>query len=49
MANLRPVLLITLLLLGYMLWVEWQKDYGTPARPVVAGEPAAPAPAGEHR
>ena len=47
MANLRPVLLITLLLLGYMLWVEWQKDYGTPARPVVAGEPAAPAPAGE--
>ena len=37
MGNLRPVLLITLALLGYMLWVEWQKDYATP--------PAPPAPA----
>jgi YidC/Oxa1 family membrane protein insertase len=27
-ANLRPVLLITLLFLGYLLWVEWQRDYG---------------------
>ena len=36
MGNLRPVLLLTLALLGYMLWVEWQKDYATP--------PAAPAP-----
>jgi YidC/Oxa1 family membrane protein insertase len=30
MANLRPVLLITLVFLGYLLWVEWQKDYGRP-------------------
>ncbi len=28
MTNLRPVLLITMGLLAYMLWVEWQKDYG---------------------
>ncbi|MSQ97967.1 MAG: hypothetical protein EXR85_01510, partial [Xanthomonadales bacterium] len=31
MGNLRPVLLISLGLLGYMLWIEWQKDY-PPAR-----------------
>jgi len=47
MANLRPVLLITLGLLGYMLWVQWQKDYPsspvpqqsltTPAAPDVSG------------
>lgn len=30
MGNLRPVLLITLGLLGYMLWIEWRKDYGPP-------------------
>jgi len=28
MANLRPVLFISLVFLGYMLWIEWQKDYG---------------------
>ena len=28
MANLRPVLLMTLVFLGYLLWVEWQRDYG---------------------
>lgn len=28
MANMRPVLLISLLFLGYLLWIEWQKDYG---------------------
>jgi YidC/Oxa1 family membrane protein insertase len=28
MANFRPVLFISLVFLGYMLWVEWQKDYG---------------------
>ena len=28
MANLRPVLLMTLAFLGYLLWVEWQRDYG---------------------
>lgn len=27
MANLRPALFITLIFLGYMLWIEWQKDY----------------------
>jgi YidC/Oxa1 family membrane protein insertase len=47
MANLRPVLLITLLLLGYMLWVEWQKDYGSPDRSPVATGTAAPQAAGE--
>lgn len=33
MANLRPVLLISLVFLGYMLWVEWQKDYAPRALP----------------
>lgn len=28
MTNLRPVLLITLVFLAYLIWVEWQKDYG---------------------
>lgn len=28
MGNIRPVLFITLALLGYLLWIEWQKDYG---------------------
>ena len=37
MANLRPALIITLVFLGYLLWVEWQKDYGP--------QPAATAPA----
>jgi len=36
MGNLRPILIMGLLLLAYMTWVEWQKDYG-PA-------PQAPAP-----
>lgn len=39
MGNLRPVLLITIAMLGYMLWIEWQKDYGPatqrPSSPVV--------------
>jgi YidC/Oxa1 family membrane protein insertase len=38
MGNLRPVLLVTLLFLGYLLWVEWQKDYG----PKPAERSAAP-------
>jgi YidC/Oxa1 family membrane protein insertase len=44
MANLRPVLIITLLFLAYLLWVEWQKDYGPqPQRePTTAqGEPGS--------
>ena len=36
MGNLRPVLIVGLAFLGYMIWVQWQKDYG-PA-------PQAPAP-----
>ena len=36
MANLRPVLLISLLFLGYLIWVEWQKDYG-PQPPTQTG------------
>jgi len=28
MANLRPMLLMGLLVLSYLMWVEWQKDYG---------------------
>jgi YidC/Oxa1 family membrane protein insertase len=36
MGNLRPVLIIGLVFLGYLLWIEWQKDYGPqpPPRPV---------------
>jgi YidC/Oxa1 family membrane protein insertase len=35
MGNLRPVLIIGLVFLGYMIWVQWQKDYGpAPAQPV---------------
>jgi YidC/Oxa1 family membrane protein insertase len=46
MANLRPVLLVTLVFLGYMLWVEWQKDYGpdavTEPAPSAAGRGETP-------
>jgi YidC/Oxa1 family membrane protein insertase len=41
MGNLRPVLIIGLVFLGYMIWVQWQKDYG-PA-------PQAPAPQSQAR
>jgi len=37
MANLRPILLITLVFLAYLIWLEWQKDYGP--------QPVAQAPA----
>jgi len=33
MVNLRPVLLIGLLFLGYMIWVQWQHDYGAKPGP----------------
>ncbi|NNJ80410.1 MAG: membrane protein insertase YidC [Xanthomonadales bacterium] len=37
MSNLRPVLIIGLVFLAYMIWVEWQKDYGpAPKAPEVA-------------
>ncbi|MDT8319360.1 MAG: membrane protein insertase YidC [Xanthomonadales bacterium] len=29
MGNLRPALIIGLVFLAYLIWVEWQKDYGT--------------------
>ncbi|MEJ8568708.1 membrane protein insertase YidC [Elongatibacter sediminis] len=45
MANLRPVLLIGLLVLGGMLWVEWQKDYG-PQFGAQQAAPEAPAATG---
>jgi len=43
MGNLRPVLIIGLVFLAYMLWVEWQKDYG----PGTSVSPAQPAPYNE--
>jgi YidC/Oxa1 family membrane protein insertase len=33
MANLRPVLIIGLLFIGYMIWVQWQRDYGPAPEP----------------
>ena len=33
MGNLRPILIMGLLLLAYMMWVEWQKDYGPAPQP----------------
>jgi YidC/Oxa1 family membrane protein insertase len=33
MGNLRPVLIIGLLFLGYMIWMQWQKDYGPAPQP----------------
>ena len=33
MGNLRPVLAIGLVFLGYMIWVQWQKDYGPAPQP----------------
>jgi len=50
MGNLRPVLLISLLILGYLLWIEWQKDHAVPpAGPVTIEDKAfvAETPAGE--
>lgn len=37
MANLRPVFLMSLLVLAYMLWVEWQKDYA-PQPPITTSD-----------
>ena len=33
MGNLRPVLIIGLVFLGYMIWIQWQKDYGPAPKP----------------
>jgi YidC/Oxa1 family membrane protein insertase len=51
MDNLRPVLLISLAFLGYLIWLEWQKDYAPAVTtPSVLGsgtaESAGAAPAG---
>lgn len=57
MDNLRPILLISLAFLGYLIWIEWQKDYAPvvtpPATSVQQGDAAGPVkptgnqPAGE--
>ena len=41
MANLRPMLFMGLLVLSYLLWVEWQKDYGQPENTPVSAQPAS--------
>jgi len=46
MGNLRPVLLIALGLLGYMLWVQWQRDYGAAPAAAVSAERAPEVPGG---
>lgn len=33
MVNLRPILLMGLLVLSYMMYIQWQKDYGPQAKP----------------
>ena len=47
MGNLRPVLIVGLAFLGYMIWVQWQKDYGpalqAPQKQVQTDTPAVPA------
>jgi len=48
MGNLRPVLIVGLAFLGYMIWVQWQKDYGpapqvsAPQNQVQSDTPAVP-------
>ncbi|MBT8050934.1 MAG: membrane protein insertase YidC [Gammaproteobacteria bacterium] len=36
MGNLRPVLIMGLVFLGYLMWIEWQKDYGPAPQPRAA-------------
>ena len=38
MANLRPMLFMGLLVLSYLMWVEWDKDYGVKPQPKPATE-----------
>jgi YidC/Oxa1 family membrane protein insertase len=46
MGNLRPVLAIGLVFLGYMLWVQWQKDYApAPPPPVQTSQLQSDTPA----
>jgi len=42
MANLRPILFMGLLVLSYLMWVEWQKDYGPQPQLQTATETAKP-------
>ena len=45
MGNLRPVLIMGLLFLGYLMWIEWQKDYGpVPVPPTVSEKTVEPVP-----
>jgi len=40
MANLRPMLFMGLIVLSYLMWVEWQKDYGPqPTAPTASATP----------
>ena len=43
MANLRPMLIMGLLVLAYLMWVEWQKDYGPQPQPQAVTQEAATA------
>ncbi|HEY0180731.1 MAG TPA: membrane protein insertase YidC [Dokdonella sp.] len=46
MTSPRNLLLIALLFLGYLLWMQWQQDYGRAAAPPPSAEtPAVPAAA----
>ena len=42
MANLRPILFMGLLVLSYLMWVEWQKDYGPQPQSKPVAETQAP-------
>jgi len=44
MGNLRPILIMGLLLLGYLLWVEWQKDYAPAPEVTASAKPSATSP-----
>jgi len=54
MGNLRPALIIGLVFLGYMIWVQWQKDYGpapqapTPQTQVQSDTPEVPSSPAQH-
>jgi YidC/Oxa1 family membrane protein insertase len=40
MANLRPMLFMGLLVLSYLMWIEWQKDYGVKPQPQTRSQAA---------
>ena len=45
MAQLRPMLLMGLVVLAYLMWVEWQKDYGVQPQPQPQPQPGWEQPA----